>query len=185
MFGKNKDVFRSRRDKEKIDRALRRFDRVTLLMIGCFIVSSVVCHGEKYDLGSEHAYGFALWFLLFFAYVPLGTIGVFSWMFHLQDSAFIDFVVNRNPVLCMGVLNVITMSVIWLIIRYLASRRGSAAMVDIAYHLTLISFVWGCFQLVCMTSILVWNKGGLAPLHQHFNRPEEPERVIVVESDQK
>lgn len=183
MFGKAKDVYRSRRDKEKLDRSTRRFDRIALLMIGCFILATVSCYGEKYDLGSEHAYGFALWFLLFFAYVPLGVIGLVSWVFHLSDSSFINFLVNRNPALSMGVLDIISMSAVWLIVRYLSARRSNSGLIDIAYHFTLISCIWGYFQLFCMLSILIWNKGGLTPLHQHLNRTEEPERVIVVEKD--
>ena len=80
----------------------------------------------------------------------------------------------------LGLCDLVLLLLVWLWARFWGARRFGAAFLNVTGQFVAIFVVWGCFQLLCMAAVIIWNNGGFRALHHHLDRPEEPERVIVV-----
>lgn len=170
----------SPRHRERNKRLLQAFSLSSLTLAGLFLLATLVCHRQSYELGENNPYGFALWFLLLCAYVPLELIGLFTWLTGNADSALLSLIVNRHQALTLGLINMLATLVVWAVVRFWAARKFGLPLLEAMYNIMLILCGWGCFQLLCLGLNLAWSKGGLSPLHEHLNRPEEPIKVNIV-----
>ena len=147
------------------------------------ILATAVSAGRPYELGMPYAHGFALWFLLLLSYIPLEVVGLFNWLFGIQDNAFMRFLVQDHQALGMGLFNLVMLAIVWGVVRFWLGRRYGYSFFRTTGTFLLILLGWGCFQLFCFAAVTVWGNSGFSPLHQHLRRPAEPEKVILV--DQK
>lgn len=170
----------SPRHRERHKRLLQAFSLSCLALAGLFLLATLVCLRQNYELGENNPHGFALWFLLLCAYLPLELVGLCTWLTGTADSTLIRLVVNHHQALSLGLINMFTTLVFWAAIRFWGARKFGLPLLEAMYHIVLILCGWGCFQLLCLGLCLTWSKGGLSPLHEHLNRPEEPLRVNIV-----
>ncbi len=173
----------SARSRERLQRTKRRFDLVTVALALLVVIAMLVSSPYAYELGSNRPEGFATWFLLFLAYLPLEIVGLVTWIFGLQDSTLIRLLVEEQQTLALGVFNLAMLAVVWLTIRFYFCRRFGINFLRSSCTVLTILAVWGGFQLGCMAAVVIWERGGFSPLHQHLRRASEPERVIVVGKD--
>ena len=169
----------SRRGRERLRKAVFKFDLVSGLLLVVIVIAMFCSCGEAYELGRAHAPGFAIWFLLFIAYVPLALVGGINWMFGIQDNFMMRFLLE-NQALGMGIFDLVLVIVVWAVIRFWLGRRYGANFIAAAGNFLLMLLVWGVFQLLCLGVVTIWERGGFSPLHRHLEREAEPERVIVI-----
>lgn len=170
----------SRRGKERFRRSLRTFDLLCALLAVVIVVASISCYGKPYELGSAEPAGFSYWFLLFPAYLPLELLGMVNWLFGMQGNGLVQLLIEKQPAIGLGLCDLVLLLLVWLWARFWGARRFGAAFLNVTGQFVAIFVVWGCFQLLCMAAVIIWNNGGFRALHHHLDRPEEPERVIVV-----
>ena len=171
----------SSRGRERLRRALRRFDVFAGLLALLLIVAMIVSNPHTYELGANRPEGFATWFLLFLAYLPLEIVGLLTWLLGMQDSTVVHFLVEERQTLALGLIDLTMLLAFWAMVRFYFSRRYGINFVRTACALLTILVAWGAFQLGCMAAVVIWERGGFSPLHRHLRRVSEPERVIVVE----
>ncbi|UKI29612.1 MAG: hypothetical protein L6W00_16205 [Lentisphaeria bacterium] len=102
MSDKKKNYLLSRRRRERFERLTLRFDLISAGLAAVIILATLVSAGRPYELGLPYAHGFALWFLLLLSYIPLEVVGLFNWVFGIQDNAFMRFLVQEHQALGMG-----------------------------------------------------------------------------------
>lgn len=183
MSEKKKRYVLSRRRRERLERLTLRFDLISAGLAVVIILAAAVSAGRPYELGLPYAHGFALWFPLLLAYIPLEVIGLFNWLFGVQENAFMQFLVQDHQALGMGLFNLVMLGIVWALVRFWLGRRYGFSFLRTTGTFLLILLVWGCFQLFCFVAVTIWSHGGFTPLHHHLRRPAEPEKVILV--DQK
>lgn len=171
----------SSRGRERLRRALRRFDVFAGLLALLLVVAMIVSNPHTYELGANRPEGFATWFLLFLAYLPLEIVGLLTWLFGMQDSTVVHFLVEEHQTLALGVFDMVMLLTLWAVVRFYCSRRYGINFVRTAGAFLTILVAWGAFQLGCMAAVVIWERGGFSPLHRHLRRVSEPERVIIVE----
>ncbi len=170
----------SRRGRERFRQSLRSFDRLCGALALVIVVATISCYGRPYELGASHPAGFAYWFLLFLAYLPLELLGMFNWLFGMQESGIVQLLVEKHQALGMGVCDLVLLLAVWIAARFWGANRFGVNFLDAVGRFVAVFMVWGVFQLLCMAAVVVWSNGGFRPLHRHLNRPDEPERVIIV-----
>lgn len=171
----------SSRGRERLRRTLRRFDVFAGLLALLLVIAMIVSNSHAYELGTNRPEGFATWFLLFLAYVPLEIVGLLTWLLGMQDSTIVHFLVEGHQTLALGVFDLVMLLTLWAVVRFYCSRRYGINFVRTASAFLTILVAWGAFQLGCMAAVTIWERGGFSPLHRHLRRVSEPERVIVVE----
>ncbi|MDR0933096.1 MAG: hypothetical protein LBM70_08790 [Victivallales bacterium] len=170
----------SRRGRERLQRAKRRFDICSGSLAILFIIAMMLCFYQKCELGSNQPTGFAMWFLLFFAYLPLELLGLLNWIFQAHNSTLTQFIVEQNPALGLGLLDLGMLAIIWVVIRFHCSRRYGVNWMRSASTFMTILALWGVFQLGCVALVLLWRGGGFSTLHRYLQHEPVPERVIIV-----
>ena len=75
----------SSRGRERLRRTLRRFDVFAGLLALLLVVAMIVSNPHSYELGANRPEGFATWFLLFLAYLPLEIVGLLTWLLGMGD----------------------------------------------------------------------------------------------------
>lgn len=173
----------SRRSRERLANARKRFDFLCGLLALTIVVATLCCMGRDYELGAPYPPGFALWFLLILAYVPLEIVGLVNWFLGMSESSWMTFLTVEHQALGMGIFNLALLAVIWGGIRFWLSRRYGINLLRTAGTFVTIFLVWGLFQLLCLAGVTIWDRGGFTPLHRHLHRPLAPEKVIVVEPE--
>ncbi len=158
---------------------IRKFDLAVMLLAGLIVLSAAVTWGCKYELGKPDPAGFVVWFLLLLAYLPLEFFGFISWMAGFSPAG-IDAFLRGNEALVLGLCDLATVAVFWTVTRFILLRRYGIGALRVCTVFALILALWGVFQLGCAGAVIVWNRGGLAPLHQHLHRSLPPEKVIIV-----
>lgn len=171
----------SSRGRERLRRTVLRFDLLAGILALLIIVAMIASDPHVYELGANRPEGFAAWFLLFLAYLPLEIVGLVTWVFGLQDSTWVRFLVEERQALALGFFDLAMVVAVWAAIRFHFSRRYGVNFVRTACAFLTILVGWGIFQLGCMAAVVIWERGGFSPLHRHLRRAAEPERVIVVE----
>lgn len=177
MSDKTSDFTISPHHREKHKRLLHAFSISCLVLIGLFVAATLICFRHNHELGENNPYGFALWFLLFCAYLPLEIIGAIAWLTGSADSALINFMASRYQAISLGTINIIATLLLWATIRFWGARKFNFILLEAIYHIILILCGWGCFQLLCLGLNLAWHKGGFSPLYQHLNHLEQPPKV--------
>ena len=148
----------SRRGQEKMRRALRRFDLITLGVVVLLLVSCAWCWNAEYRLGVGTPQGFAYWFLLLLAYPGL----ILCSLINLTVGADMSFITGAEaPVLGVSALALVLIS--WLWVRAAMKRRWNPNGLRVAGNFMMIVLAWGAFQLACGAAMAVWRQGGIAP----------------------
>lgn len=80
----------------------RRFDLCAGILALLIVIAMIASFRQTYELGANRPEGFATWFLLFLAYLPLEIVGLVSWLFGLQDSALVHMLVERHQALALA-----------------------------------------------------------------------------------
>ncbi len=184
MYSRKKILYRellSRRARERFGKARTRFDILCGILGVTILIATVCCSGQAYELGNPHPAGFALWFLLILAYVPLEIVGLLNWSFGMSESCWMYFLTVEHQALGMGIFNIVMLLLIWGIIRFWLSGRYGIKLLQVSGTFVMIFLCWGVFQLLCLAGVTIWDRGGFAPLHRHLHRPEMPEKVILVD----
>lgn len=171
----------SSRGRERLRRTLRRFDMLAGVLALLMILAMIVSSPHAYELGTNRPEGFATWFLLFLAYLPLELVGLLTWLLGMQDSTVVRFLVDDHQTLALGLFDLAMLLTFWAAVRFHFSRRYGVNFVRTAGAFLTILAAWGAFQLGCMAAVVIWERGGFSPLHRHLRRASEPDRVIVVE----
>lgn len=169
------------RGRERIRKACLRFDILSGILALLFVGAVIAAEPHAYELGANRPEGFATWFLLFLAYLPLEIVGLVTWLFGIQDSTVVHFLVEQRQTLALGLFDLAMLVTVWAAVRFYCSRRYGVNFVRTANAFMTILVAWGVFQLGCMAAVVIWERGGFSPLHRHLRRASEPERVIVVE----
>ena len=163
-MARKKRVLSARRGKvdERLFRSWKDFSWAILGYILLVIVVVLVGRVGGYDLSRESANGFALWYLLLPAYLPLWIIGLFAWIFHLDVTAWFA---GREAVM-LGGIDIVMALIIWLSITIAAARTRRSVIPHTARNFMRILIFWGLFQLACGAMFGLWEHGGLAFLHR-------------------
>ena len=153
----------SRRGQEKMRRALRRFDLITLGVVVLLLISCAWCWNAEYRLGVGTPQGFAYWFLLLLAYPGL----ILCSLVNLTLGADMSFITGAEaPVLGISAFALVLVSWFW--VRLTMKRRWNPIGLRVAGNFMLILLAWGVFQLGCGAAMAVWRQGGIAPrIHSH------------------
>lgn len=163
-----------RRYSEKKRRYSRLFD-MTVAGIALLILISVLVVGNSTSLLSDcSGAGFAKWFLVVLGYLPVMIYGVIRCCCGMCASTDI-----WESVRVLGLVDFGFLLLIWAAIRFVG-RRHSPDFTRRAWHLMLIIFYWGIFQLLCFGTALFWTdiNGSDLPDFQ----VEDP---AVIESDEE
>ena len=158
-----------RRYSEKKRRYSRLFD-LTTGGVALLILISVLVSASGSDLLSESSgAGFARWFLVVLGYLPIMLFGAIRFCFGMGSP---EAVLESARI--MGVVDFVFLLVVWGAVR-LIGRRHSPDFTRRAWHLMLIIFYWGIFQLFCFGTALFFPDPGSAPLPDF----ETEEQVVV------
>ena len=168
MAGKVKKTNPSRRGQEKMRRALRRFDLITLGVVVLLLVSCAWCWNAEYRLEAGTPEGFAYWFMLLLAYPGLILCSLINLTVG-HDMSFITTEKAQAPVLALSAFALVAVS--WLWVRVAMKRRWNPNGLRIAGNFMLIVLAWGVFQLACGAAMAVWRQGGI---NRHIHRHSQP-----------
>ena len=152
---------RSRQD-EKMLRSWKEFSRSVLGYIVLVAIAVLVGRMGAYDLSRGSVHGFALWFLLLPAYLPLWIAGAFAMAFKFN----IDIWFVGREALMLGIVDAAMAAVIWLVITVISFRERRAGIPHTARNFVRMLIFWGLFQLACGAMLGLWEHGGLAGLHR-------------------
>jgi len=158
---KNNAPVLSRRGREKMRGVCRQFDWIMLVYIALVVIAVTIGRLEPYELGKPSISGFAVWFLMLPAYLPLLLLGA-------ADAVFgFDLNFAGREALLYGICDTVLAAAVWGWVRLYGVRRG-IAFVRSAKLFVLIFVYWGIFQLGCSAAVWLWRSGDFAPLHVHF-----------------
>ena len=154
----------SRRGKvdERLFRAWKEFSWTIVCYIVMVVVVVLFGRIGEYDLSQGSVNGFALWYLLLPAYLPLWIIGIFAWAFHLDAAAWFT---GREAV-ALGSIDIVMALIIWLSVTIASARTRQSVVPHTARNFMRILIFWGVFQLACAAMVGLWEYGGLASLHR-------------------
>ncbi len=167
-----------RSERKRLRWASKRFTVAMLAYLMLVLLSAVIGSIGEYNLSGRSIHGFALWFLLFPAYLPLEILGGICWFFEKK----LNFAGHEALLLC--VCDVVLAIAIWLTVKIAASVRKSVALLNNARFFVLIFVFWGVFQLLCCAATALWQYGGFTTLHGKGASPVQVEKVTTVEGQQ-
>lgn len=147
---------------ERLFRSWKEFSWSVIRYILLVIVVVLVGRIGEYDLSRESANGFALWYLLLPAYLPLWIIGFFAWIFHLNAAAWFE----GREAFMLGGIDIVMAMIVWLSITVAAARTRRSVVPHTACNFMRILIYWGVFQLACGAIVGLWAHGGLEFLHR-------------------
>ncbi len=152
--------------KERLRLMSRRWDLLCFLLALVVILAAWQCNGVAFSLSRPDMEGFAGWFLLIFAYVPLLALGGFCHLLGLP--AF-----QCNEAILLGGCNLVIVVAIWIIFRLTAVRSNNADRLRIAGNFALMVLIWGIFQIAFAFTLKLWTSPSMEPLMRHFAQTEE------------
>ncbi len=147
------------RQEEKLRREWKSFSVAAVVYIALVVVSAWIGSIGEYDLAGDTINGFALWFLLLPAYLPLAVISFFRWCLEIN----IDY--SGKEAYLLGICDVALMLVVWTMISIISFKMRRPSFLQTAKHFVRILIFWGVFQLGCCAARGLWENGGFAPLH--------------------
>jgi hypothetical protein len=164
----------SRRNQEKLRRALRRFDWSAIMLAATIIISGLWCLGKSYNLGEASYCGFVYWFLLVLSYPVLLIASIVSMIPGVQINFIAD---NEATVLSCAAL--LLLVAVWAMLRQSGKSRNSIAFLRISGNFMRMVAAWGVFQFICGITLLVWQSGEFAkPLHRHFVKQQVQQNFV-------
>ena len=152
---------RGRQD-EKLLRSWKEFSRSILGYILLVAIAAVIGRTGAYDLSRGSVNGFALWFLLLPAYLPLWIAGAFAMTFKFNIDAWFA----GREALLLGGIDAAMAVLVWLAITVISFRDRRAVIPHTARNFVRMLIFWGLFQLACGAMLGLWEHGGLAGLHR-------------------
>ena len=167
-----------RSERKRLRWASKRFTVAMLAYLMLVLISAVIGSIGEYNLSGRSIHGFALWFLLFPAYLPLEFLGGICWFFEKK----LNFAGHEALLLC--VCDVVLAIVIWLTVKIIAAMKKSVEWLNNARFFVLIFVFWGIFQLLCCAATALWQYGGFTSLHGKNPTDCQSEKVVTVEDQQ-
>ncbi|GEM_PF-6286531 len=157
---KKKADFR-RRYSEKRGHYKRLFNYTTLGIALLVVFAALAVNASGGVLCGETCGSFAGWVLVVIGYVPLLAHA-------LARVAFGGaFVVIPSSAWHLAVADLVFLAFSWALVRWIA-RSHSSEFLRRAWHLALILFCWGAFQLTTFALATLWRQGGVHDTAQHY-----------------
>ena len=150
---------RHHRQHEKLRKEWKTLSATVAVYILLVAVSTLVGAAGEYDLAGDCVNGFALWFLLLPAYLPLAIISFFRWWLNLN----IEF--SGKEAYLLGICDTILAVITWISISLVSFKMRRPAFLHTTKNFLKILIFWGFFQLGCCAARGLWENGGFAPLH--------------------
>ncbi len=151
---KNTADFR-RRYSEKRGLYKRRFDWTVLGIVALVALAAFAVESTQSALCGNTCGGFAGWFLVVIGYVPLLLCAFVRSVFGSAAA------VVPTQAWHLAVVDFAYLVLLWFALRWIA-RRHSSEFLRRAWHIALIIFCWGAFQLAIFAASALWQKGGIA-----------------------
>ena len=167
-----------RSERKRLRWASKRFTVAMIAYLMLVLLSAVIGSIGEYNLSGRSINGFALWFLLFPAYLPLELLGGICWFLEKK----LDFAGHEAVLLC--VCDIFLAVAVWLTVKIIASVKKSVALLNNARFFVLIFVFWGVFQLLCCAVTALWQYGNFTSLHGR-NSTAVPVEKIISDADQK
>ncbi|MBR2345120.1 MAG: hypothetical protein IKA71_04975 [Lentisphaeria bacterium] len=147
------------RIEEQVRREWKRFSAMLLVYVLLIIAAVIVGARGEYNLHGDSINGFALWFLLLPAYLPLAIVSTFTWYFGYNIP------LAGNEAYWLGACNLIQVFLVWAILSLIAFKSKRPMLLRNAVYFIRILVFWGVFQLVCCAGRGLWENGGFMSLH--------------------
>ena len=148
----------SRRAQERLNRALRTFDLTMTALLLVTIVCGVFSYLRGADLKPGASSGFAYWFLVVVAYLPMMVINLFRTICQLPIPAPGE----HTELYLHGIVAFVWETGLWVAIRIAGKRNTKSPLLHIGTRVAQIFLCWGVFQLCCMGIAIGLNRGGRA-----------------------
>ena len=139
-----------RRYSEKKHRYCRLFDLTSVGIALLIIISMVISECGQSSLSEDSCAGFVKWFLVVVGYLPIAVYSVGCYLCGVAANGAI-----WENARILGALD-IAFLVVWGSVRFIG-RNYSPDFTRRAWHLLLIVFYWGIFQLFCFATALLWS----------------------------
>lgn len=166
---KNNAEFR-RRYNEKRGHLKMLFDWTSLGVVILVALSALAVEGTRSALCGQSCGSFAGWFLMVLGYVPLLLCALVRLIFG-DNAAFVP-----TQAWHLATVDFIYLVIIWGAVRWIA-RRHSSEFLRRAWHIALIVFCWGAFQLAIFAASALWQKGGIADAAPGYLRNEVSQKI--------
>lgn len=147
------------RQEEKLRREWKSFSGAVAVYIVVVAAATFIGAAGQYDLAGDSINGFALWFLLLPAYLPLAVISFFRWCFDWNIA-----LAGREAYL-LGICNAVQIILVWVVITAVSFKKRRPSVLHTTKHFVRILVFWGIFQLGCCAARGLWENGGFASLH--------------------
>lgn len=145
----------SRRNQERLNRALRSFDLAMLGVLIVTIVCEVLCYFRGADLKPGASSGFAYWFLVMIGYLPMLPVNVVRAIAKLPIPATGE----HTELYLHSAVILIWLAALWLTLRTLGKRNFKSQLLHIGMRVAQIILCWGVFQLCCWAITVGLNRG--------------------------
>ena len=146
----------SRRSQERLNRALRSFDRTMLGLLAVAVICFLVSYFRGADLKAHASSGFAYWFLVVVGYLPMLLVNAVRAIFKLPIPA----PGVHGELFLVSATDLVFGLLLWLAIRIWGKRDNKSELLQIATRLAQIILYWGVFQLCCVVLTINFNRGG-------------------------
>lgn len=148
-----KDPASPRRSREKMRRHIRQFNKIVLAYIVLVVLAAIAASNSRFDMASPSSGGFAYNFLLLPAALPGIIVNLASSLFGCSITVTPGY---EAWYFCACDLFMIVN--LWWIMRLIAFKRQSAAVLRTAKVFIMIIVCWGIFQLTCGAFHWAWKK---------------------------
>ena len=167
---KNNAEFRRRYSKKR-GHFKMLFDWTSLGIVILVALSALAVEGTRSALCGQSCGSFAGWFLVVLGYVPLLLCALMRFIF--GDAA----AVVPTQAWHLAAVDFIYLVILWGAVRWIA-RRHSSEFLRLAWHIALIVFCWGAFQLAVFAASALWQKGGLADAAPEYLQKDVSQKII-------
>ena len=140
-----------RRYSEKKRRYCRLFDLTSVGVALLIIISAVISGSGNASLSEFSGAGFVKWFLVVVGYLPIAIYRVGCYICGVAVNGAI-----WENVRILGMVDIAFLLAVWAAVR-LIGRSHTPDFTRRAWHLLLIVFYWGIFQLFCFATALLWS----------------------------
>jgi hypothetical protein len=140
------------RAREKYINARKKNDRTFLFLMLMVIAGAIIGSVDSYNLATASGTGFAVWFLRLLSYPGILLLKVWMWIGD-TDIALPEM----HPAMRLGVYDISSLMVIWLIIKLYNIRRKSIEVFKITTNILTMLIYWGAFQIACSCLYIAWH----------------------------
>lgn len=171
FFNRDDDFINTTHDKKY--KAVKFFNRCSLLLLLVILVSLALCFEKPYELERASAHGPALWFLHLTAWPLLFLPGVINSLTGIYNTAVMKYLIDDNPALILTLLACLLLGIIWVIFRRYGISWFGVSGLRSAGHFMLIFAGWGILQLLICAVIVLQDTNTLIPFH-----PVKPTQAV-------